>query len=430
MRILHFANSLYPVVTGGTEIFVHQLLQAQKKLDHSTQVISAAHESDVCNKQDKLDIELKDYQILLPPIVRGNRMQSVTANAAEIPGFIDLLTEFRPDVVHMHSFSPMCGLSHAHAVKAVGAKLIVSVHAPGFSCIKGSLINASGSICDGILRERRCTLCRLHNSGLPRWLSGLVALQTGWPFSSESPGKLAHVLTAKQLTAAAHQSWRDLTDYVDSFHVYPTWNRDVLLRQGIPSDKVHLVHTAGPQPLQPRQRVLMQDGLLRLVYWGRCHPVKGIHLLIKAIQALPLDTPILLDFYGPYWNSDYGMALLRSINGDKRFRLQGNLSKDELLPRLQTYDLAVVPSIWMETGPLTVLEAFAAGLPVAGSDLGGIKELLSGVQGCELLPMDWRSWRNYLQKIFDQPSSLAAFAPPSARTFHDVAREMAKVYSL
>ena len=74
-------------------------------------------------------------------------------------------------------------------------------------------------------------------------------------------------------------------------------------------------------------------------------------------------------------------------------------AQKELLKKLQDYDLAVVPSIWMETGPLTILEAFAAGLPVAGSNLGGIRELLNDQAGTFLLPSDPLAWKNLFLNI-------------------------------
>jgi glycosyltransferase involved in cell wall biosynthesis len=36
--------------------------------------------------------------------------------------------------------------------------------------------------------------------------------------------------------------------------------------------------------------------------------------------------------------------------------------------------LIVLPSRWFETGPLTLLEAWDCGVPVLGTDLGGIAE--------------------------------------------------------
>lgn len=428
LLILHLSNDLYPRVTGGTEIFVHELIAAQHNLNPPLTPLWVAHEDPSLPPDHSRQATLRAFQRLLPLTNPGDRVQQVTATAAAIPGFQELLAEFRPDVVHLHSFSDRCGLSHARAAKAAGARLVVTVHAPGFSCIKGNLIDASGAICDGVLRERRCTRCRLHNGGLPRWLAGAVALQSGWPLPAEAPGTLAHVLTARQLTAAFQRAWLELAELADAIHVLAAWSRDVLLRQGIPARKVHLIRTAGPPPLPPRQRTPMQDGVLRLVYWGRCHPVKGLHLLIEAIQGLPADAPIQLDFYGPYWDSAYGQQLLSRIKGDPRFRLQGSLAKEQLLPRLQSYDLAVVPSTWLETGPLTVLEAFAAGLPVAGSDLGGIKELLEGVEGCALLPLEPQAWRRYLLQLMDDPPLLRASPPHSQRGFQALAQDLEPLY--
>ena len=429
MNILHLSNDLYPRVTGGTEIFVRQLIDAQQQLVPAPEVIWAAHGSSLTAADHDPGAALTPEQRLLPPIHPGGRRDQVAASAAAIPGFAELLAEFQPDVVHLHSFSDRCGLSHARAAKAAGARLVVTVHAPGFSCIKGNLIDASGAICDGRLRERRCTRCRLHNGGLPRWLAGAVALQRGWPLDAEAPGALAHVLTARQLTGAFQQAWIELTRLADAIHVLAAWSRDVLLRQGIPAEKIHLIRTAGPAPLPPRTRRPMQDGTLRLVYWGRCHPVKGLHLVIDAILALPEEAPIQLDFYGPYWDSPYGQRLQTQIQGDQRFRLLGNLSKEQLLPRLQSYDLAVVPSTWLETGPLTVLEAFAAGLPVAGSDPGGIRELLERVPGCFRLPLEAGAWRRCLQRLLEKPELLADASIPLPLEFTDLAAALLNIFN-
>jgi glycosyltransferase involved in cell wall biosynthesis len=428
MNLLHLSNDHYPKITGGTEIFIHRLIEAQQQLNPSADVIWASHDSHLDSSKHSSQVQLHDYQHLLPAITRGNRHQQVAATASTIPGFHDVLTDLRTDVVHLHSISDRCGLSHARAVKDAGARLVVTVHAPGFSCIKGNLIDASGATCDGVLRERRCTRCRLHNGGLPRWLAGAVALQNGWPLSAETPSSLAHVLTARQLTVAFQRAWLELAELADAIHVLAAWSRDVLLRQGIPAGKVHLIRTAGPAPLPPRQRTPMQDGVLRLVYWGRCHPVKGLHLVIEAILGLPRTAPVQFDCYGPYWDSAYGQQLLRLINGDPRFRVLGQLPKELLLPKLQAYDLAVVPSTWLETGPLTVLEAFAAGLPVAGSDLGGIKELLEGIEGCYRLPLEAGAWKSCIYRLLQDPNSLASARIPTPVQFSELAMQLERLY--
>lgn len=429
MRIFHFSNDIYPRVTGGTEIFVSQLIAAQQRESSAHQYILAAHEAPLLVDGHASDAILFSHQRLLPAIISGSRLQQIETTPVAIPGFQEMLADIRPDVVHLHSFSERCGLSHARAAKAAMARLVLTVHAPGFSCIKGNLIDASGAICDGYLRERRCTRCRLHNGGLPRWLAGAVALQNGWPLPAEASGSLAHVLTARQLTASFHKSWLEFAHLADAIHVLATWSRDALLRQGLPASKVHLIHTAGPPPMPARQRTHMQDGVLRLVYWGRCHPVKGLHLVVEAILGLPRNAPVQFDCFGPYWDGAYGQQLLSRINGDRRFRVLGQLPKDHLLPKLQAYDLAVVPSTGLETGPLTVLEAFAAGLPVAGSDLGGIKEMLEGVEGCFRLPLEVGAWRQLLERMLNHDVA-PRLLPPPQRSFKAIAAELMAIYQV
>ena len=423
MRLLHLSNDHYPRVTGGTELFVQQLLQAQLQQHPSDAVLWAAHRAPLAAGHNAA-APLTAHQRLLPAVDSGSRHQRLASTAAAILGFAELLDEFRPTALHLHSFSERCGLSHLRAARAAGVRVLVTVHAPGFSCIKGHLIDASGAVCDGRLRPRRCTRCRLQAGGLPRGLAAAVALQSGWPLSAEAPGRLAHVLTARQLTAAFQGAWLQLTREVDAIHVLAAWSGDLLLRQGVPARKIHLVRSAGPAPLPPRERRFRQDGVLRLVYWGRCEPEKGLHLLVRAIRALPAAAPLVLHCYGPYWQGPYGERLQRQIQGDPRFQVCGTLPQADLLPRLQAYDLAVLPSTWLETAPLTLLEAFAAGLPVAGTDLGGIREVLQGVPGCHLLPPHWRAWQQLFRQLLAAAPGASQPAPPRPRSWPQLADEL------
>jgi glycogen synthase len=49
-------------------------------------------------------------------------------------------------------------------------------------------------------------------------------------------------------------------------------------------------------------------------------------------------------------------------------------------------DALVVPSIWMENAPLTVLQARAAGVPVIASDVSGVREVLDPKRHGALVP--------------------------------------------
>ena len=80
----------------------------------------------------------------------------------------------------------------------------------------------------------------------------------------------------------------------------------------------------------------------------------------------------------------------------------------------------------METGPLTVLEAFAAGLPVAGTNLGGISELLNSQEGCFLLSSEPLAWKNLFLDILKKNIILSKFKPPKTRNFYDLESDFDK----
>ena len=143
---------------------------------------------------------------------------------------------------------------------------------------------------------------------------------------------------------------------------------------------------------------------------------------------LPKDFPITLDIYGPNWeNNQYSKNLITKVNSDMRIKVCGNLPNNQILEKLQNYDIAVIPSIWMETGPLTLLEAFAAGIPVIGTNLGGIKELLINQKGCFLLPPESLAWKELFVKILKNKKLIEEFKPPNVRTFYDVVHDISKI---
>jgi glycosyltransferase involved in cell wall biosynthesis len=54
---------------------------------------------------------------------------------------------------------------------------------------------------------------------------------------------------------------------------------------------------------------------------------------------------------------------------------------DEIPALMRDADAVIVPSLWPETGPYTVLEALWIGTPVVGSDRAGIHELIANWGG-------------------------------------------------
>ena len=122
-----------------------------------------------------------------------------------------------------------------------------------------------------------------------------------------------------------------------------------------------------------------------ILYFGRLSEEKGIKVLFDAARKVP-DVPVYIVGTGPLEEQLKEQAEKERLNNIKFWGFQtGNYLKQIL----SESTAVVVPSEWYENCPMTILEAFAAGRPVIGSDIGGIPELIDeGVDGFTFPPGD------------------------------------------
>jgi glycosyltransferase involved in cell wall biosynthesis len=155
--------------------------------------------------------------------------------------------------------------------------------------------------------------------------------------------------------------------------------------------------------------------------------------VLRALAA-HRDLPVTLDIYGVAQDTEgrrYASELAAIAAGDARVRLRAPVPSGDVVETLADYDATVVPSQWLETGPLTVLESFAAGVPVVGSDLGGIAELVSHDRdGWLVSHADERAWGEALGRLACDPDTLERLrrGVQAPRTADDVAADMASLY--
>jgi glycosyltransferase involved in cell wall biosynthesis len=129
-------------------------------------------------------------------------------------------------------------------------------------------------------------------------------------------------------------------------------------------------------------------------------PEKGVEVAIRALKELP-DRVVL-------WVVGDGqerLALQRaaeSLGVHERTWFCG--LQADVTPFMQAADCLVCPSLWEEAAGLVILEAMACGLPVIGSSVGGIPELIMPDQTGFLFPAgDHMTLANHIIKLFSSP---------------------------
>jgi glycosyltransferase involved in cell wall biosynthesis len=133
-----------------------------------------------------------------------------------------------------------------------------------------------------------------------------------------------------------------------------------------------------------------------------------VHTLFEAVRQLP-GAALEVRAYGDVSRFPGYTRLLRHMaRQDSRLSLMGVYDRTEVSRILQGLDVVVVPSVWYENSPNTILEAFSHRTPVVASDLGGMAELVEdGVNGLRFAPGDASSLAAKLRQLIDQPGLLA-----------------------
>jgi glycosyltransferase involved in cell wall biosynthesis len=223
------------------------------------------------------------------------------------------------------------------------------------------------------------------------------------------------------------EAMRGLGREVDLFLAPSRYLADELVRFGLPAQRVvHCDYGFATEGYGRRSD--LPERCRRFAFVGSLVRHKGVHVLLEAFRALPADAT--LDVHGPLHYDPAYAAALRRLAAHPGIRFAG-AAPPECVPRLLAgVDALVVPSIWQENSPLTIHEAFLAGVPVVASRLGGHSELLAGGGGLLYEADDPADLAAKLRRLYEEPGlarRLAASAPP-VKTMQDHAVELHGFY--
>src|SRR5579863_7485406 len=267
--------------------------------------------------------------------------------------------------------------------------------------------------CDGDLDSAPCAACMLHGKGLGRALSGAVASLPAAIGRGVGRiglnGKVMTAVRASELVQLHKDSFSGLLEEADAIVAVCTWAYDLMLRNGADKSKLTISHHAlrNAPEIERSAKPRKAGDDISIAFVGRLAPEKGIEILLKAMRRIG-SRRLKLDIFGTTGAGE-AESLKRAVTGagDERIRLRAPFPNANAISELGAYDCLAVPSQWMETGPLVVLEAFAAGIPVIGSNLGGIAELVEHEKnGLLVEPASIEAWVAAFNRLLTEPGLL------------------------
>jgi glycosyltransferase involved in cell wall biosynthesis len=431
MRVIQSVGFYYPDSTGGTETYVDSL--ARSFQDQGIECVVAVplpSEEPMLSVHEGVDVfRYPVSQRWLRCEIQGRQPPR------QFHVFEDWLRRQQADVYHQHSWTTGCGLWHLKAAKRLGMKTVVTIHVPGNLCMRGTMLYEGRAACDGKIVPEKCASCWLQSKGLPASAArGMANLPQSLGCLRWLP-RVGSTLAARAMAADRIDDLQAMSTAADRIVAVCQWLHDALGANGVPTRKLVLNRQGVAEP-NPKASIRSgrPSGVVRFGFLGRWDPVKGAHVLVEAFKRLPSDLPVTLDIRAVAqggFGKTYRDRVQRSGLGDPRIRVLPPIPHTKVAAFLSGLDVVAVPSQWLETGPLVVLEAFAAGTPVIGSELGGISELVSpGCNGLLVPHDDVNAWTTVMLRVATDRTLLerlqGAIGP--VRTMADVGREMATLY--
>ena len=185
--------------------------------------------------------------------------------------------------------------------------------------------------------------------------------------------------------------------------------KDLLTSHGVAADKIHVLYNGvDREQFQPAPR---PPGRRRLLYFGRLSPEKGVADLLRALaQVANVQLVIVGD--GP--EGPALQALAHQLQLDNVVTWLGTKKPAEIAAHMHAADLLCLPS-HMEGVPNVALEAFATGLPVVATAVGGLPEIVTAATGLLAAPHNPGALAQAITQALSRPWDPVAIRAHSAR---------------
>jgi glycosyltransferase involved in cell wall biosynthesis len=248
-----------------------------------------------------------------------------------------LIEAFRPDLIHAHNTFPLISPSPLWVAGEHGVPVVQTLHNFRLICPQAML-----------LREGR--VCEACVGRLP-WPAVLHGCYQG--------SRLRSAVAAAVVTL--HRGLGTWQNRVSRYIALNEFCRRKFIEGGLPASRIVVKPNFVDCPLPDAESD--RRGFL---FAGRLASEKGVDVLASAIGQVP-GASLRVAGEGPAAGAFAGVP---------QATLLGALPADQVMAEMAGALALVLPSIWYENFPRTLVEAFASGLPVIASNLGAMAELV------------------------------------------------------
>lgn len=340
MRLV-LVSSHYPPnwVSGGT-LVPHRTAVALRQRGHDVHVFAGAVDADRPDGDTWEDVGEAGVPVHWTAITGWTDWAHPFNydNSGVMVSFLRYVERIKPDVVHVHSLQGFGG-GLVTAARSLGIPTVVTMHDFWWFCGRQFLVDRDLHPCSLVAK------------------AGVCACEVGAVWRERREAALAGHLQMADIVLAPSGS---LAEALVANGVDP--HRIRIDENGMPGAE-RLVHSW-------RAPVARADGIIRFLYAGGPHPLKGGTVLLEAAERIASVPGWSLDMYG--FADDHDLEVPSHLP----VRLHPGYAADTTMDVMHDHDVLVLPSLARESYSLTCREALAAGLPVITSDTPGPMEVI------------------------------------------------------
>jgi glycosyltransferase involved in cell wall biosynthesis len=297
-----------------------------------------------------------------------------------------LLQREKPDVAHIHNTFMMVSPSIYQACAEERIPVVQTLHNYRLLCPAVTLYR-NGKICeecidDGLLRaiQHGC-----YRGSRPTTAAVVAMLQT-------------------------HRYRNTWASEVNAYIALTEFARNKFIDNGLPEAKVHVK----PNFVDPDPGERDQAGNY-VLFVGRLSQEKGVSILLDAWKLLDIPVPLKIVGDGPRRAELQKRAVEHKLTS---VELLGQLHRERTRDLIRNARFLVLPSLWYEGFPMVLAESFACGVPVIGSRLGAMEELIDDGQiGLHFGPGDPADLARKIAWAWSNPAEMAVMGHRARRKY-------------
>lgn len=295
------------------------------------------------------------------------------------------ISDFNPDVVHVHNFFPILTPSIYDACADARVPVVQTLHNYRLICPQALLLR----------NDKPCEKC-----------------VTGSPYHAVLYGcyrgsRLVSIVPARMLSINRRRgTWNDK---VNLFIALTRFAKEKFIEGGLPADRIAVKPNFIADPAAKHGLDAVSRG--GALFVGRLSPEKGIGTLLQAWHDLAVPLRIIGD--GP-------LAARVEQCDNRAVKGLGRKARPEVIKEMRRAAFLVLPSEWYEGFGVVIVEAFAIALPIIASRLGAMLELIDdGVTGLHFQPGDPADLAAKVRWAVEHPLDMRRMGENARRIYED-----------